>query len=115
MDAKRDADEEEAKLEANILFERAAQKERSNCIDKDEHCAEWAVTGECEKNPRFMWAKCKKSCGKCQQQAEEEAKRKVNEGAERGAEEEAERKTEEEQDKAAKAQIKVTEEEARQR
>lgn len=35
------------------------------CGDTNEQCREWAFFGECEKNPGFMHASCKDSCGLC--------------------------------------------------
>ena len=35
------------------------------CADKDENCAGWAATGECEANPSFMLASCADSCTHC--------------------------------------------------
>ncbi|EOD40733.1 hypothetical protein EMIHUDRAFT_222496 [Emiliania huxleyi CCMP1516] len=37
------------------------------CADKDENCAGWAATGECEANPSFMLASCADSCTHCRQ------------------------------------------------
>ncbi|KAL4452128.1 hypothetical protein ABPG75_007790 [Micractinium tetrahymenae] len=35
------------------------------CTDDDEKCEEWAVMGECEKNPGFMHVNCRRSCEVC--------------------------------------------------
>ena len=35
------------------------------CNDLNDSCESWANSGECEKNPGFMWDNCKQSCGKC--------------------------------------------------
>eukprot|EP00899_Mesostigma_viride_P000751 jgi/Mesvir1/10677/Mv13768-RA.1 len=41
------------------------------CVDKHRSCPEWALAGECEKNPVFMvgvmgdLGQCRKSCGVC--------------------------------------------------
>jgi prolyl 4-hydroxylase len=35
------------------------------CTDSDEKCEEWAVLGECEKNPAYMLSNCRKSCDAC--------------------------------------------------
>ena len=35
------------------------------CRDLDPDCSGWAQKGECSKNPRFMLASCRKSCGAC--------------------------------------------------
>ena len=37
----------------------------SSCADKNEHCANWAANGECERNPSFMKEDCVRSCGQC--------------------------------------------------
>lgn len=37
----------------------------ANCVDTHELCAEWADTGECEKNPGYMKRSCPKSCNVC--------------------------------------------------
>lgn len=36
-----------------------------SCQDDDEECEGWASDGECDDNPKFMHAKCKKSCHRC--------------------------------------------------
>jgi hypothetical protein len=36
-----------------------------DCLDSGKHCAYWKSQGECEKNPNYMKAKCKKTCGVC--------------------------------------------------
>ncbi len=41
------------------------RKLAGDCDDDHEQCVEWAFFGECEKNPGFMNATCKKSCGLC--------------------------------------------------
>ncbi|EOD35239.1 hypothetical protein EMIHUDRAFT_227534 [Emiliania huxleyi CCMP1516] len=38
-----------------------------SCADKNENCAGWAATGECEANPSFMLASCADSCTHCRQ------------------------------------------------
>lgn len=35
------------------------------CEDLDEDCDFWSTSGECQKNPKFMLKKCRKSCGVC--------------------------------------------------
>uniref|UniRef100_A0A1D1ZRX9 procollagen-proline 4-dioxygenase n=1 Tax=Auxenochlorella protothecoides TaxID=3075 RepID=A0A1D1ZRX9_AUXPR len=35
------------------------------CGDKEPHCEEWAVNGECDANPGFMLTSCARACGKC--------------------------------------------------
>ncbi|XP_019224442.1 PREDICTED: probable prolyl 4-hydroxylase 12 isoform X2 [Nicotiana attenuata] len=43
----------------------------TNCTDEDENCAQWAATGECERNAVFMvgspdyYGTCRKSCNAC--------------------------------------------------
>ena len=37
----------------------------SRCTDNQTGCAEWARSGECERNQNFMRAECKRSCGRC--------------------------------------------------
>ncbi|XP_002153867.3 zinc metalloproteinase nas-13 [Hydra vulgaris] len=37
----------------------------SECKDKDVNCEEWAITGECKKNPDWMLKTCRKSCKVC--------------------------------------------------
>ena len=39
------------------------------CSDVGEHCADWANSGECDRNPEFMHAECTKSCGQCDARA----------------------------------------------
>eukprot|EP00967_Tisochrysis_lutea_P134688 scaffold238267_cov33-Tisochrysis_lutea.AAC.1 len=39
------------------------------CEDKNEDCAAWAATGECEANRRYMLSSCSKACGVCKQKA----------------------------------------------
>lgn len=36
-----------------------------DCIDADDNCFTWAAAGECEKNPGYMRAYCRKSCKAC--------------------------------------------------
>jgi len=40
-------------------------QEAESCTDHHENCSGWANRGECEKNPKYMLANCKKSCGTC--------------------------------------------------
>ena len=35
------------------------------CVDENAGCANWASSGECEKNPGFMRTACAKSCKSC--------------------------------------------------
>ena len=37
----------------------------TDCYDEVENCLVWSHTGECEKNPTYMRAACKQSCGAC--------------------------------------------------
>ncbi|XP_016471450.1 putative prolyl 4-hydroxylase 12 isoform X1 [Nicotiana tabacum] len=43
----------------------------TNCTDEDDNCAQWAATGECERNAVFMvgspdyYGTCRKSCNAC--------------------------------------------------
>lgn len=41
-------------------------REALACEDTNENCAQWASTGECEKNPRYMLQSCTVSCGSCE-------------------------------------------------
>eukprot|EP00884_Botryococcus_braunii_P010480 jgi/Botrbrau1/19433/Bobra.0338s0056.1 len=43
----------------------AKSKWAGGCADLDELCIAWAKTGECEKNPAYMNANCRKSCKLC--------------------------------------------------
>lgn len=36
-----------------------------SCSDSNPSCSGWAARGECDRNPAFMHANCKKSCNKC--------------------------------------------------
>lgn len=36
-----------------------------DCEDENAQCSEWAFFGECDKNPKFMLASCRKSCKAC--------------------------------------------------
>lgn len=40
-----------------------------DCVDADPRCGEWAVYGECDKNPGYMLSTCRKSCNKCSEKA----------------------------------------------
>ena len=35
------------------------------CANHNDGCEDWAESGECEKNPKYMLRYCKMSCGKC--------------------------------------------------
>ena len=48
----------------DIVREEALEKDPP-CSDLAEHCAGWASSGECAKNPAFMLERCKESCGLC--------------------------------------------------
>lgn len=37
----------------------------AKCIDINELCPDWALEGECQKNPEYMLQYCKKSCNVC--------------------------------------------------
>lgn len=39
-------------------------EEATASLDKHEHCADWASSGECEANPGFMWKTCESSCSR---------------------------------------------------
>ena len=36
-----------------------------NCDDENDRCEEWAIYGECDRNPDFMNQYCRKSCKEC--------------------------------------------------
>ncbi|CAL4121690.1 unnamed protein product, partial [Meganyctiphanes norvegica] len=36
-----------------------------SCGDSNTSCSEWAARGECQRNPSYMDANCRKSCNKC--------------------------------------------------
>jgi prolyl 4-hydroxylase len=36
-----------------------------DCSDDNANCAHWAGAGECDKNPAYMLANCKRSCAAC--------------------------------------------------
>lgn len=38
---------------------------REVCTDDNADCASWASSGQCDLNPSYMYASCRKSCGKC--------------------------------------------------
>ncbi|KAF6256843.1 hypothetical protein COO60DRAFT_1471072 [Scenedesmus sp. NREL 46B-D3] len=37
----------------------------ADCEDEDSNCGAWARNGECQKNPAFMMASCRRSCKAC--------------------------------------------------
>ena len=39
----------------------------NNCRNQEEFCAEWAATGECEKNPAYMKINCAPVCHTCEE------------------------------------------------
>ena len=39
--------------------------ESDNCSDIEMDCQAWASAGECEKNPKYLYVHCKKSCNQC--------------------------------------------------
>ena len=41
------------------------------CKDDNAGCGAWAAGGECNNNPGFMHATCRKACGRCELQAED--------------------------------------------
>lgn len=43
---------------------------RETCRDLNAQCAEWRRSGQCDANPNFMLANCRKSCGACSEQAQ---------------------------------------------
>ena len=36
--------------------------DKDRCLDKNEECPNWAASGECETNPRFMLQYCQTVC-----------------------------------------------------
>lgn len=40
---------------------------QGDCVDADASCAQWAASGECERNQAFMLQSCKHSCHACVQ------------------------------------------------
>jgi len=51
-----------------------ADEKNSNCQDDHPRCPEWATIGECDENPKYMLYKCRRSCMRCPDQAEELAR-----------------------------------------
>jgi len=47
-------------------------KREELCEDNHEKCSDWAGMGECEKNPSYMLAYCRKSCEQCQDHQSED-------------------------------------------
>jgi hypothetical protein len=37
-----------------------------DCNDKDVYCHDWAMNGECSRNPGLMYVKCPFACGRCE-------------------------------------------------
>jgi len=37
----------------------------ATCHDENKNCLNWAAGGECEKNPSYMFDKCRRSCNTC--------------------------------------------------
>lgn len=35
------------------------------CIDSHDLCDAWADLGECDSNPKYMHAACRRACGDC--------------------------------------------------
>lgn len=60
---------------------RAARKVVTICEDTRKECNRWARAGECSRNPGFMSASCRLSCGKCG--VDDEAGGETREAAER--------------------------------
>ena len=50
------------RLKAPVL---PKKKKTKWCVDEEAACADWAELGECERNPVFMKASCKRACGLC--------------------------------------------------
>eukprot|EP01025_Chloroclados_australasicus_P065710 TRINITY_DN8952_c0_g1_i1.p1 TRINITY_DN8952_c0_g1~~TRINITY_DN8952_c0_g1_i1.p1 ORF type:complete len:250 (-),score=19.95 TRINITY_DN8952_c0_g1_i1:239-988(-) len=46
--------------------EKGASIRNKACLDENSNCKDWAQHGECERNPQFMGASCRLSCGTCQ-------------------------------------------------
>lgn len=46
-------------------FIEEGEGEEQPCKDNHQQCEEWANTGECDKNPKFMHSNCQKSCLTC--------------------------------------------------
>lgn len=42
-----------------------AKAPRETCADRVPQCSEWAATGQCQKNARYMLSTCQKSCEVC--------------------------------------------------
>lgn len=38
---------------------------QDHCADSSNYCREWALRGECDRNPRYMLQGCRKSCKRC--------------------------------------------------
>lgn len=45
--------------------QRAPEARRAACEDSSRDCAAWAASGECERNPAYMKAECRRACGVC--------------------------------------------------
>ena len=39
--------------------------ERTDCVDDDRFCRQWASQGQCDINPKFMRQHCRQSCVEC--------------------------------------------------
>jgi DnaJ domain/ShK domain-like len=59
---------------------------RRDCVDTSGHCAFWSAYNECAKNPGFMHDVCRKTCGVCSVEDDEERIRQEEEEEKRGAE-----------------------------
>jgi len=40
------------------------------CTDRNNNCASWARTGECQRNPGYMLSYCRRSCNHCSSSSE---------------------------------------------
>ena len=57
-------------------FQNSIHSKIVGCQDYHENCEEWAQIGECEKNMKFMIAKCPKSCNSCEKKSSVSQSRK---------------------------------------
>ena len=48
-----------------VLTSSSILADTNNCADADAECVAWARDGECSRNPEYMHAECRKSCGLC--------------------------------------------------
>ncbi|XP_077981144.1 uncharacterized protein LOC144436273 [Glandiceps talaboti] len=47
------------------IFLTVTRAANEDCVDKDFQCADWAINGECQKNPLYMLPNCRISCKQC--------------------------------------------------